>query len=340
MIAAWPVGDEGARLARHARASRSRTRPSRSPAATRSCSTSSWRGSAAPTCTATAGIPGRGCRRSCSGTRSSGASTATRYAVYPLIGCGECEHCLAGEDNLCASWRLIGMHRAGRLRRAGRGAAASRSCRCRTGSTTSARCWSSRSPAASARSRRTATRSSSRVLGCGPLGLLTRLPRARARGAHVTASIRSPSGARSPSGSARPTRRPSSTPGDFDLVVDAAGFEADLARRRSRAFAPAARSSCSGSATPRRRSRWPSLVRRAMTLRGQFAYTRAEFARALEVLAEGDLVARLALDRPARRRRRRVREPRRPARRVREGRARAVTPELVTIRHLRGSAPR
>ena len=36
-----------------------------------------------------------------------------RYAVYPLIGCGACAHCAAGEDNLCASWQLIGMHRAG-----------------------------------------------------------------------------------------------------------------------------------------------------------------------------------------------------------------------------------
>ena len=35
------------------------------------------------------------------------------YAVYPLIGCGECARCEAGEDNLCASWRLIGMHQAG-----------------------------------------------------------------------------------------------------------------------------------------------------------------------------------------------------------------------------------
>jgi threonine dehydrogenase-like Zn-dependent dehydrogenase len=31
------------------------------------------------------------------------------------------------------------------------------------------------------------------------------------------------------------------------------------------------------------------LVRRAIHLRGQFAYTRADFARALEILAEGDL---------------------------------------------------
>ena len=31
------------------------------------------------------------------------------------------------------------------------------------------------------------------------------------------------------------------------------------------------------------------LVRRAITLRGQFGYTRAEFARAVDVLADGDL---------------------------------------------------
>src|SRR4029079_9340255 len=35
------------------------------------------------------------------------------YTVYPLVACGECDRCLAGEDNLCASWRLIGMHRPG-----------------------------------------------------------------------------------------------------------------------------------------------------------------------------------------------------------------------------------
>ena len=32
-----------------------------------------------------------------------------------------------------------------------------------------------------------------------------------------------------------------------------------------------------------------AVVRRAIHLRGQFAYTRADFARALEILAEGDL---------------------------------------------------
>src|SRR5579862_4512026 len=36
-----------------------------------------------------------------------------RYTLYPLVACGACEHCRAGEDNLCPSWRLIGMHRPG-----------------------------------------------------------------------------------------------------------------------------------------------------------------------------------------------------------------------------------
>src|SRR3954470_16734008 len=35
------------------------------------------------------------------------------FAVYPLIGCGECARCEDGDDNLCANWRLIGMHRPG-----------------------------------------------------------------------------------------------------------------------------------------------------------------------------------------------------------------------------------
>ena len=35
------------------------------------------------------------------------------YAVYPIVACGRCVRCLAGEDNLCASWQLLGMHRRG-----------------------------------------------------------------------------------------------------------------------------------------------------------------------------------------------------------------------------------
>ncbi|HVM68522.1 MAG TPA: alcohol dehydrogenase catalytic domain-containing protein, partial [Gaiellaceae bacterium] len=42
-----------------------------------------------------------------------GTVDGERYALYPLVGCGACARCEAGEDNLCASWRLVGMHRAG-----------------------------------------------------------------------------------------------------------------------------------------------------------------------------------------------------------------------------------
>src|SRR5438067_13765527 len=42
-----------------------------------------------------------------------GRAGGNTYTVYPLVSCGTCGRCLAGEDNLCASWRLIGIHRPG-----------------------------------------------------------------------------------------------------------------------------------------------------------------------------------------------------------------------------------
>jgi len=32
----------------------------------------------------------------------------TRVVINPSLSCGECERCLAGEDNLCRSWHLLG----------------------------------------------------------------------------------------------------------------------------------------------------------------------------------------------------------------------------------------
>ena len=42
-----------------------------------------------------------------------GSVDGDRYTLYPLIACGTCARCLAGQDNPCASWRLVGMHRQG-----------------------------------------------------------------------------------------------------------------------------------------------------------------------------------------------------------------------------------
>ena len=39
-----------------------------------------------------------------------------RVVVNPNLTCGECEYCIAGEDNLCREWRLIGEHTSGTFR--------------------------------------------------------------------------------------------------------------------------------------------------------------------------------------------------------------------------------
>ena len=39
-----------------------------------------------------------------------------RVVINPNVFCGECEYCLAGQENLCTSWRLLGEHAAGTFR--------------------------------------------------------------------------------------------------------------------------------------------------------------------------------------------------------------------------------
>ena len=39
-----------------------------------------------------------------------------RVVINPNIFCGECEFCLAGQENLCTSWRLLGEHAPGTFR--------------------------------------------------------------------------------------------------------------------------------------------------------------------------------------------------------------------------------
>lgn len=208
------------------------------------------------------------------------------YAVYPLIGCGECEHCLAGEDNHCATWRLIGMHRQGVF--AERVAVPRKSLVPLPDGIDHERavlveplacCVGALAPHGDAQF--------VAVLGCGPLGLLS-VYLARRGGAHVTAidplaerrAIAERLGAADTAAEL--------DAGDFDLVVDAAGFEATW-----RAGLAGVRAGGTvvmlGLGNAEATFPMAVLVRRAVTLRGQFAYTRAEFARALDVLAEGDL---------------------------------------------------
>src|SRR5262245_31853145 len=215
-----------------------------------------------------------------------GSVGADAYAVYPLVGCGECEHCLAGEDNHCASWRLIGMHRQGvfaeRL-------ALPETCLVPLPDGIDheravlaeplACCVGALAPHADAQF--------VAVLGCGPLGLLT-VYLARRAGAHVTAVDPLPERRAIAERLGAADTAAELDPGEFDLVVDAAGFEptwrAALAGVRAGGTVVMLGLGNAEGTFP-----MAVLVRRAITLRGQFAYTRAEFQRAVDVLAEGDL---------------------------------------------------
>jgi len=215
-----------------------------------------------------------------------GRVDGTRYTLYPLVGCGACDRCRAGEDNLCASWRLLGMHRPGVF--ADRVLVPERCLvplpegidpRRAVLAEPLACCVGALAPHGDARS--------VAVLGCGPIGLLATYVAARS-GARVTAvdplAERLEIAARL--GAAEAVEALGG--GEVDLVVDAAGFESTwrAALGAVRAGGTVVMLGLGNAEAP-----FPmaQLVRRAIRLRGQFAYTRADFAHAVEILAEGDL---------------------------------------------------
>lgn len=212
-----------------------------------------------------------------------GSVDGETFTVYPIAGCGACERCRAGQDNLCDAWVLIGMHRPGVFaervvvpRRAlvplPRGLDARRAVLAEP----LACCVGALAPHSVGRGTRVA------VFGAGPIGLLTVFLAARA-GADVRAV--DPVAERLDT-----ARRLGATDfdGPADLAVDAAGFEATW-----RASIDAVRNGGTvvvlGLGDAAGTFPMALVVRRAVTVRGQFAYSRAEFARAVEILAESDL---------------------------------------------------
>jgi threonine dehydrogenase-like Zn-dependent dehydrogenase len=205
------------------------------------------------------------------------------YTVYPLAGCGECERCRAGEDNLCDSWRLIGMHEPGVFaervvvrRRSLVALPPGLDVRRAVLAEPLACCVGALAPHGVGPDTRVV------VFGAGPIGLLTIFLAARA-GAVVRAV--DPVAAR-----LETARRLGATDfdGPADLAVDAAGFEETW-----RASIDSVRNGGTvvvlGLGDAEGTLPMALLVRRAITFRGQFAYSRAEFARAVEILAESEL---------------------------------------------------
>jgi threonine dehydrogenase-like Zn-dependent dehydrogenase len=209
-----------------------------------------------------------------------GTVEGKRYAVYPLIGCGACERCAAGEDNLCSSWRLVGMHRAGVF--AERVLVPRRSLVPLPEGLDSRRAVLAEPLACCVGALAGETPERAVVLGAGPIGLLTVFLLARA-GTRVRAV--------DPVASRLDTARllgATDFEGPAELAVDAAGFEATWAAAID-AVAAGGAVVVLGLGTAEGSFPMATLVRRAIRLRGQFAYSRAEFARAVEILAAGEL---------------------------------------------------
>jgi threonine dehydrogenase-like Zn-dependent dehydrogenase len=209
-----------------------------------------------------------------------GSLAGERYAVYPLIGCGDCDRCAAGEDNLCADWRLLGMHRAGVF--AERVLVPRRSLVPLPAGLDPRRAVLAEPLACCVGALGGEIPDRVVVLGAGPIGLLTVFLAARA-GAQVKAV--------DPVESRLETARllgAAGFDGPADLAVDAAGFEQTWAAAID-AVRAGGQVVVLGLGAAEGSFPMATLVRRAVRLRGQFAYTRAEFAEAVRILAEGDL---------------------------------------------------
>ena len=211
-----------------------------------------------------------------------------RYVVFPLVVCGTCAACRRGEENLCESRQLLGMHRAGvfaertavprdTLLPVPDGLEDSRAALVEP----LAVCLSALRPHALGPGRRLL------VIGCGPLGLLT-IHVALARGASVVAV--EPVAERRAVAGALGAQVVLETvdaiePAAADVAVDAVGIQAtwDGAIRGLRAGGELVLLGLGQASGPMPIA---DLVRRAIVVRGHFAYTRADFANALRMLAE------------------------------------------------------
>jgi len=214
-----------------------------------------------------------------------------RWSVFPLAVCGHCAACRAGRENLCPSRQLLGLHRPGVFAER---VAVPRSALMEVPDALSdeaatlveplAVCVAALAPAQ--------LRADSRVLvvGCGPIGLLSVYLAAR-QGAEVVAV--EPVSARREwaerLGATRTMESATEAEGlEVDLAVDAVGAEVTwrpaIAATRSGGEVVVVGLAQADGGMP-----VADLVRRSIRVRGQFAYTRAEFAEALAILSAGEL---------------------------------------------------
>jgi threonine dehydrogenase-like Zn-dependent dehydrogenase len=223
-----------------------------------------------------------------------------RFTIFPLIGCGSCRRCLAGEVNLCAQWRLIGMHRPGvfaervTLPRSSLVAVPLGLASERAVLTEPLAC-----AVAALGPHRVGVGVRVAVLGCGPIGLLA-IQLAAARGAEVTAvdplserrALASRLGASTSAASVEELE-----PASVELVVDAAGFPASWQAALSLVVA-GGEVVVLGLGAAEGPLAMAVLVRRGIRMRGQFAYSREDFAQALAALGSESMDVDWCLTQP------------------------------------------
>jgi threonine dehydrogenase-like Zn-dependent dehydrogenase len=213
-----------------------------------------------------------------------------RYALFPLIGCGHCGFCQLGRDNLCPDRTLYGLHRGGVFATE---LTVPRSCLVAIPEGFDDLLAVLVEPLATSLSavRTAALSEGSRVLviGCGTIGLMAVLSAVTA-GASVVAV--DPAAPRRLVAAQLGADVLDSTeglpPAGFDLVVDAVGLTTTI-RDGIRAARPGGRVALLGLGEDEGIVPFGEMVRRGVSLTGQYAYSRDDFQAAVELLEGSDM---------------------------------------------------
>ena len=210
-----------------------------------------------------------------------------RYVVFPIASCGRCPACLRGEENLCTTRGLLGLDRPGVF--AERVAVPEASLvPVPDGLPDELAVLTEPLAVAVSAARIDAVAAGADVLviGGGPIGLLAAHV-ARTRGAEVTVAD-AVAGRRAAAAEIGMTAvlddASSAAVGRFDVVVDAVGVEATCLAA-IRATRRGGRVTMIGLGAAEARVPLAGMVREGVTLRGHYAYTRADFVEAVRVLA-------------------------------------------------------
>jgi threonine dehydrogenase-like Zn-dependent dehydrogenase len=211
-----------------------------------------------------------------------------RFVAFPLVSCGACRSCRDGLEPLCENRGLLGLDRPGALAeqvvvradalmRVPDGLDDARAVLAEPLATA----------VSALRLEGVADQTDLVVIGCGPIGLLSVFAAARI-GARVRAvepldSRRAIAGELGAS-----TLHPSVhdlESGTADVVIDAVGAEETLAGGLA-VLRPGGRLAVVGLAASSAELPVGDVVRRGLHMRGHYAYTREDFAEALELLAD------------------------------------------------------